>query len=113
MTPESRAKEGIGSVGTFPSKGNSMCKGPGTCLAQCEEQQQRQGEWSRVSKGARKSQRRRGQDQVSWPGSRAECCSFACVTQEGGVKLEFIDLSFHFKRIPWLLYRDETVGCGG
>ena len=30
---------------------NSMCKGPGTCLAQCEEQQQCQGEWNRVSKG--------------------------------------------------------------
>lgn len=55
VTSESRAKEGIGSVSTFTSKGNSMCKGPGTCLAQCEEQQQRQGEWNRVSKGARKS----------------------------------------------------------
>ena len=36
--------------------------------------------------------------------SHAECFSFACVTQEGGAKLEFIDLSFHCKRIPWLLY---------
>ena len=26
--------------------------------------------------------------------------------------MEFIDLSFHFKRIPWLLYQDETVGLG-
>jgi len=55
VTSESRAKQGFGSVGTFLSKGSSMCKGPGTCLAQCEEQQQCQGEWNRVSKGARKS----------------------------------------------------------
>lgn len=33
--------------------------------------------------------------------------------QEGGIKLEFIDLSVRFKRIPWLLYQDETVGLGG